>query len=255
MVESNISVPHMLRLVVMDVRVPKVDVCPPFIDMQDRVFPTYSKDACNRHHWKFEYVFDKVMPYIAKSLNIPFNPLDFIQVEESPSMYSHMVWHSDFKCTAYRLNTGKTEAFTYRECCNGKGVSKYHNVIRYPHESVLYTSASPTGSNRKLLVNADSMSIPLVPLMLPYYRQILFVDWRRKPTLSDIHTVEKFDCTDYLCLMIGGNYKVNAYTRNFEYDSTPPAVRSRASVSSAKPSKFNRRRSILAKLQSIRSRH
>lgn len=246
MQESEINAQHILRLVVRDSREPKVLVNPPFEDMQDEAFPTYTDDPCNGHHWKFEYVWGVVAPYIFKRLGIPFNPADFRKIAGSESVYSRHLWRSDFKCSLYRFETNSIEDSTYNACCKGGGISKYHSVIRYPHESVLYTIDSPVSSDRSLLVNADSMAIPLVPLLLPYYRQVLFLDFRGSVTTRDLDIINKFDYTDYLCLFIARNYKHNAHLHNLTVGESVNAGHL------TKSHKFTRRRSILAKLESLR---
>lgn len=230
MVESEIVASHSLRLVVRNVHVPDVMVRPPFIDRQDVVFPTYENDPCNSHHWRFEYVWADVMPYIASQLDIPFNTEDFIVVPVSggASRLRH-VWHTDFKCVARPLDSGSAKVYTYRDCCQGGGLSAYHGVVRYPHESVLYTVDSPVKSTRKLLVNTDSMAIPLVPLLLPYYSEVLFLDFRRKITPADLQVIENFKFTDYLCLLIASSYKNGKHLRNLTVGERSTGVTSTSS--------------------------
>ncbi len=248
MQESAIIAQNSLRLVVWDIHEPRLIVTPPFIDMQGVHFPTYMQDPSNEHHWKFDYVWNTVMPYISKKLGISFNPLDFIHIDTTNTEYSRHLWHSDFKCVAYCFKTNKVEVFTYKDCCCGGGISQYHNIIRYPHESILYTIDSPIQSNRTLLVNSDSMAIPLVPLLLPYYSKILFVDFRWPTKDNDRDMIDRFEFTDYLCLLIAGSYKHNIHLHNLTDGYIPPSKLTFRS----KPTRHSR---IMAKLQSIRKHH
>lgn len=256
MIESDITAEHVYRCVLWDIysRV-KHSIDSRFEDLTDVEFPTYNKDTdglLNKHHWVFPYVWGTFFPYLAKKLDIPFNPGDFKLVAdpEGDSRYDRHLWKGDFICDAYRFRTRSITFHSYRECCAGGGITKYHSVIRYPHESVLYKVDNPPGSSsgRRLLLNCDSMSIPLIPLLLPYFKEILCLDFRYDMGRDDYNKILSFDYTDYACIMYERSYILNKHTgHNLTYASKPVIAHKPAAV----PSK---RKAILEQIRKFRKR-
>jgi hypothetical protein len=100
------------------------------------------------------------------------------------------------------------------------------------------------------------MSIPLIPLLLPYYQELLCLDFRYDMDKDDYAKVVGFDYTDYACIMYGKSYLLNKHKEhNLVYSPIPrPPVVIPHSIPKVKP-KPTRHSRIMAKLQSIRKHH
>ena len=255
MIESQITAKHIFRCVLWDIYSKhNCQIDDRFKNLTDIPFPTYNKDTdglLNKHHWTFPYVWEKFFPYLAEQLDIPFNPNDFKLVPDAGNddRFNRHLWKTDFKCDAYRFKTKSTELHTYLDCCSNGGITKYHSIIRYPHESVLYRVENVPGTNnhRRLLLNCDSMSIPLIPLLLPYYQAILCLDFRYDMGKDDYDIIESFEYTDYACIMYEKSYCLNKHiVHNLTY--TPKNIKPKPLQ---KETPHNRRKAILNRLKSI----
>lgn len=261
MLEADIKAEHTYRCVLWDIYSPKgLSVEDSFDNLTQMPFPTYdlpSDGPLNRHHWVLPYVWDIFMPKLAHELGIPFNPYEFKAVADSSgdSRFNRHLWNTDFECIAYRFKSKSIECRTYSECCSKGGLTKYHSVIRFPHESVLYTIPNPPSNvkGRRLLLNCDSMSIPLILLLLPYYQELLCLDFRYDMGADDYEKISRFEYTDYACIMYGKSYLLNKHrVHNLTYNPNKRPTVVRASKVKPKPTRHNR---IVAKLRGFGKHH
>lgn len=60
---------------------------------------------------------------------------------------------------------------------NESDLSPYHQLFRMSHRSCKLVNET-IDTNRKLVFNTDSMSIPIIPILINYYKEILVIDVR-----------------------------------------------------------------------------
>jgi hypothetical protein len=55
--------------------------------------------------------------------------------------------------------------------------SFYHQLFRFAHRSGIVTNLT-IDNNEKIVFNTDSMSVPVIPILANYYKEILVIDVR-----------------------------------------------------------------------------
>lgn len=156
---------------------------------------TYSEWKRNKHHWTTSYVWNHVIPNIVKTFNIPFNEMDYEIVENFiKNEYGtfNVSYHRYKKPQTIKfenlstnehkmldMHTIKCSPNEYNEC------SEYHALFRGFH-SVCKIENSTSLTDKTLIVNCDSMAIPIIPILIPFYRNILILDNRTKKSFRDL---------------------------------------------------------------------
>ena len=175
---------------------------------------TYEKIPDDTHHWTTGFVWGAAIPKIMAGLGVDeFDPARFELVEKTEKGYS---------LSHHRLKGGGDFVFENAET----GYSR-----RGPHETLrrqankgsayrgLYAGQHCVSrvknlglrSGRRLLLNCDSMSIPLVPILACYFDEILAVD--NSNGRSFMREMTELRPTHYVGLGLYRNYTEHSFNR------------------------------------------
>lgn len=193
-----------------------------FVDKNNR----YVGYSLNEHHWKTEYVFNVFLPKILKDLNIDFNKDDFIKINNFNEnnkhdlsflmpKYDKVVIFRDFQRNIKKslniseLVVGHDEHF---ESPLGE-MTYYHRLYRGAHScSEIINNDSAT--QKTLILNGDSMAIPLIPILSYYYKRILYIDNRKTIDIKNVIQEYINLKSDYVILMIDDGSQERRIKRN-----------------------------------------
>lgn len=184
----------------------------------------YGEYNLNWHHWTTKYVWNVFLPKLCKDLDIDFNPDDFIKIENKsenglfdlsyhiPKIdtevdYENITFNEKRHCKISELR------YTHDEAVTGLPViTYYHRLYLGCHKtSEIINENSKT--DRMLILNTDSMSIPLVPILTYYFRKIIVLDNRNKIDYrKKLMEYIKNKNTSLVQLMIDFNWK-NDYSK------------------------------------------
>ena len=177
----------------------------------------YQNFPKNNHHWTTSYVWKYAIPKIVEVLKIKnFNETDFKYVEnihlvngeQKNLSYHKMIKHQSIQYEDFDTKTKKLGGLDILRDKQYKERSYYHSLFIGNHRCCLLTNKTCI-SQRKLLLNTDSMSVPLIPILICYFNKILVLDNRTKNKYKDI--IMTFNPTDYLAL---GLYRQFLYKTN-----------------------------------------
>ena len=187
-----------------------------FIDLQDIDYPVYSTLPANKHHWTYDYVYKTMIPLICSDYNIPYRSNDFTKheyfIHNSNLSYLQYAGDYTFSLTSYTSNehaTGHHDIFI-----SPSSKVTYHRVFRYAHQVARIDNKS-LHNGKRLLLNCDSMSVPIIPILACYYQSILVLDNRTEMHFFD--KIKQFKPNDILTILIAGpdNKWNDAQTRFF----------------------------------------
>lgn len=181
----------------------------------------YGKYAQNMHHWTTSFIWNAFIPNMMKELEIDFNPDDFVLIphtDESKQFdLSYHIPKDDVVINYVNITNSDTRRCKISEL-RGKPtenikapppVTSYHKLYIGCHQTTeIFNSHSRT--SRWLILNTDSMSIPLVPILAVYYQRILVLDNRsKKPVHSKMREYFKHEDTDLVHLFVEFNQHKN----------------------------------------------
>lgn len=139
----------------------------------------------NEHHWTTKYVWNKFIPLLCSDLNIRVNPRDYTQVAFSHKNYD-LTYHDISKNMDYELTDlddnnvmyGGTEVM--RDIGEQSKIQRwtpYHQLFTLAHKCCIVKNKS-IDADRTLVLNTDSMSVPVIPILANYFSCILVIDSR-----------------------------------------------------------------------------
>ena len=162
----------------------------------------------NEHHWTTKYCWTHVIPAIAFRFRLNFNIEDFKPVEFKWNgcdfSYHIPVCDMQFEVRDFVSNNnirGNHDALRNINLCPKLNYSHslYHMLFRLSHSCGMITNLN-MGTGPKLAVNCDSMAIPIIPVLAPYFKKILVIDRRTEnKTLEEYSNyIIDFKPTHYL---------------------------------------------------------
>lgn len=164
----------------------------------------YIKDPPNAHHWTTSYVWNNIIPMLAKDYNLVINTDDFTLIDfrnnwgdlsyHQPKIKSDFVYH-DMENSI--ILYGGNEILRVRT--DEDGISDYHRLYRGAHK-VSYIENKSVQTDRVLLINGDSMTIPVIPILANYFKKIICLDNRSKHDTKYENLVDWDEITDYMCM-------------------------------------------------------
>ena len=187
---------------------PKLEVVPPDVGAIVLSKPDRYQSSGNQHHWTSIYVWNTIIPLVLNSLEVSFNPTDFgtvCNVVNGEDFSYHLpiiddtyivkIWQSTEHIDVFTTSNAGLHADYNQNTC----ISPYHALFIGAHKTCIIENQTTT-SNRCLLLNCDSMAIPLVPILSHFFRKIVHLDSRdymdcRLPNLFAWHEI-----TDYVAL-------------------------------------------------------
>ena len=196
-----------------------------FHDLTDNIPDCYSTWPLNEHHWTTSYVYSWFIPRVFNDLNIAFIPTDwrYIQKESNGFDISYYTYINDATIHLHDYALGRTHdlrisdtvlspEYTPIDICN----TDYHRLFIGSHRTcqIEYPECN---RQTALLLNTDSMSIPVIVYLLPFFKHMLIVDNRTSQSYkSVIHDFIKSHELDlvYMELFIAFNYNNKKYIKN-----------------------------------------
>lgn len=164
----------------------------------------YVNDIKNEHHWTTNYVWNNVIPILAKDFKLKINESDFDLIKWNTKL-------GDFSYHSYK----EKQNFTFVDLENNKTINGDNNILRVkPNEPMwsdyhrLYRGAHRVSyivnnnckNERILLINGDSMTVPIIPILANYFKKIICLDNRSKFDKKYPNLVNWDEITDYLCM-------------------------------------------------------
>lgn len=174
----------------------------------DRDEDKYVNYTGNSHHWTTKYCWETAIPSVFDGLGLAFNPAVFRQVKfmwnDCDFSYHVPVQDMRFRVEDFVTKskiTGGYDALRNINLCPRLqySYSLYHMLFRLSHSSGLIKNLS-TESNAKLAVNCDSMSIPLIPILAPFFKETLVIDRRKNDNIQYWKKVIDFKPTHYFAI-------------------------------------------------------
>lgn len=175
----------------------------------------------NEHHWTTTWCWNNIIPYLYKQIfNKEFDTSVYkliTQIIDSYDISYHLLLNSNkFTFIDYTINltlTGDQQILRgTKENQYNDDITNYHTLFIGAHHTCKIINHSIDSSN-KLLINCDSMAIPIIPIFANYFKEILIVDNRDNKSYQNI--IKEFNATHYLCLMLSTSYyKLNKHITN-----------------------------------------
>lgn len=190
---------------------------------KEQVYFNYKE---NEHHWTTDYVWNVFLPKLCKELDINFNKNDFIKVKNTDESgkidlsyhipkndvevnYTNITFNEFRHCKISQLRYNH-----YEEVTGLPTITYYHRLYLGCHKtSEIINDNSLT--NRWLILNTDSTSILIVPILAVYYNKILVLDNRNNVKYEQkLNEYFSNSTTDYIKLMIDFNINNEYSYRN-----------------------------------------
>lgn len=211
------------RIIQYIIPVPAMEIvqhCPPNVTVWNEKPERYEFDGVNAHHWTTKYVWEHVIQKIAMQLNIPFEPAHFVKTvvitDRGDFSYHNFSKQLQLTFTDHVKHTSIQGSFDILRAPNTSEYgTRYHQLYRAAHSISTITNHT-CNNNKYLLVNGDSMTIPIIPLLVPYFSTIVMLDNRDKPAIPNLIDFDKI--TDYVAMFTSTNWLVN----NRPYTSIHP---------------------------------
>ena len=196
-----------------------------FHDLTATIPECYSSWQLNQHHWTTSYVYSWFIPRLFNDLKLPFKASDWRYIKQMSNEFdiSYHTYINDDYIQIYDYLLNKTHDITISrtvlspnytpvDICN----TDYHRLFICSHRTCHIENPSCNRSTA-LLLNTDSMSIPVIVYLLPFFKHILIVDNRTSQSYkSVIHDFMKSHELDlvYMELFIAFDYNNKKYIKN-----------------------------------------
>jgi len=171
----------------------------------------------NLHHFSPKYLQKSILKKIEEILKIDPKAEIIKEFQPYKGVSSYFIESKkQMKFEYLDLETNKKIVGSFNEALrnlqkNKPKDSPYHDLFRGAHKCCLIRNLS-IKTNRKLILNCDSMIAPIVPFLAYYFSEILHLDNRSKKSFWK--TIEKFKATDYLCALTTNNIIIKKYLSN-----------------------------------------
>ena len=177
----------------------------------------YLTSKGNTHHYTTAYLFNEVMPLLAKYLHIDFNKDDFQLV--SYNGYDFHIPKQDFNVAVFSADADKLFCKSkdlhdvkqvYLKKCPGTK-TLYQTLYVFMHRTSIIINQDIT-NDRILVLNCDSMISPLIPILAKYFKEIIILDNRTQKSYRKFYM--NANITDYVCVLQTPNIKLNKEMQN-----------------------------------------
>lgn len=129
----------------------------------------------NEHHYTTETTWNVIFPKFMADYNIEYNKDNYHIVERFYKKYdiSYHDWNDGYDVDVY------AEENIYHQIrkFDRETLTEYHHLYVAPHQISMIINKKPL-TDRILRMNCDSMTIPLIPLITPYFKKIYVYDYR-----------------------------------------------------------------------------
>lgn len=161
----------------------------------------------NKHHFSPAFLQTQVLYRIERILGVNHNDKNVKMVKANSS--GVQTYYIDDGTIFEYQELGKSEKIVgscmdvLRNCSSDKVIdSPYHDLFRGAHKCCLIKNLSAK-EEKKLVLNCDSMIVPIVPFLAYHYSEILHLDNRSNNSFWDI--IKNFGGKEYLCALITSN--------------------------------------------------
>lgn len=153
----------------------------------------YEGYDCNEHHITTESYYNVILPFLKlyiKDFNFDLNDFEIVKhiafFKKSQYDVSYLVPKNNYM---FSMNKNSVQIFNncnfeYLHYFSGKfndelqdDVTEYHKVFRGFHSCCKIINET-INNNLKIFVSGDSMSIPLIPILCCYFKEVVFMDNR-----------------------------------------------------------------------------
>ena len=167
---------------------------PGVIDLTDEIPEVYSNYKYNEHHWTTNYIWNTFIPRLSNDLSLQFNIKDYKKITHitdgndlsyyMPITNETVVVNDMFYKTTDSIPISDTaynkNYKSYLGC-----FTDYHKLFICAHRCA-HISNRTSITKRNLLLNTDSMSVPVMPFLMHNFTNILILT--RRPNSGIIST-------------------------------------------------------------------
>lgn len=182
---------------------------------------SYSWDRCQKipnqqHHFLYSYHYKQVSPILASLLDFDIDNNKYIFVSNVTPYgdFSYCIPKGQYSIQKYNckplIMDGRIIVGYNNPYYNENGYyrnSPYHKADLYPHSCS--TVENLVGSGKTILVSGDSHFIPQMARLVPYFKEITYLDYREKKQRNPPTKVY-----DYLLFAISANHNERHYLKN-----------------------------------------
>ena len=198
---------------------------PGVIDLTDEIPEVYSNYKYNEHHWTTNYIWNTFIPRLSNDLSLQFNIKDYKKITHitdgndlsyyMPITNETVVVNDMFYKTTDSIPISDTaynkNYKSYLGC-----FTDYHKLFICAHRCA-HISNRTSITKRNLLLNTDSMSVPVMPFLMHNFTNILILDNRTDYSYStQINDFCKHDNLTYMELFIADSYNMHKYATNIK---------------------------------------
>ena len=168
----------------------------------------YLSTSENFHHYTNGFLFNKVLPIISQLLHITFSQNEYV-LHPYDTYYDYHTPINDKRVTVYSSLGNKLQGLSasvlrdpnkhYLPQCPGRK-TPYQTLYTFTHRCSTILNLS-TATNRVILINSDSMIIPLIPLLALYFKVTIVMDNRESKSYRFLYEPFQNKITDYLCVL------------------------------------------------------
>lgn len=168
----------------------------------------------NVHHWTTKYVWEKFIPILMNLLHINFNQNQFVKIPyiwNTCDFSYHNLQNAKFKIKMFDNNKeeiGDHEILRNVNNCPFMVLSCYHSLFKLAHCSGTIMNLNDALLPR-IVVNCDSMAIPIIPILACFCKNMLVIDNRSGKTLNYMKMIIDFKPTHYIALFTEENFLFN----------------------------------------------
>ena len=169
----------------------------------------------NVHHWTTKYVWEKFIPKLMNTLHINFNQNQFIKIPyiwNTCDFSYHNLQNAKFKIKMFdnnREEIGDHEILRNINNCPYMSISCYHSLFKLSHQSGFIENLGNSLPIQRIVVNCDSMAIPVLPILACFCEQLLVVDNRTGKNKNYMKTIIDFKPQHYISLFTEENFLFN----------------------------------------------
>ena len=169
-----------------------------FYEFKSTDLENYSTYKINEHHLTTATIWNIVFPKFMKDFNLDYNIDDYTYVNNIQDGFD-LSYHDYNKKMDIKV-FADNKIYTNLRDINGTQLTAYHRLFIAPHKiSTIINNKALT--ERIIRLNCDSMIIPLIPLIVPYFKKIYVYDYH-----GNYKFKETPDITDELNAYISYNF-------------------------------------------------
>lgn len=202
-----------------------VNKMPGVIDLTHEAPEVYSNFRFNEHHWTTNYVWNTFIPRLSNDLSLRFNPDEFVYITHVTDGHdlSYHIPVSDEVVIVNDLFYDTTTTMRISETAFNKDFKSYlgcftdyHKLFICSHRCARISNTNSV-TDRNLLLNTDSMSVPLMLYLMHNFKNILILDNRTERSYATrIDEFCKHSNLTYMELFIADSYNMHKYATNIK---------------------------------------